>query len=255
MDSSPGSGKGQAEPSKNADTITDTLQKPVNNPTETARAVPEISPKPSNSPSDPVHEHSILFEYFLHEDDVYNHRFQSFIGLQTILFAVYGLVFSADQKQVGATVLSPGLVTSYVSLYLVPLGIPLLGLLLSIVWWYTQNRQAFVFKHLRNELKLKLPELNRIIASRNSNSRLSLSAFTVMNFVPVLFLAFWMLTFVAIVAKETPKSTSDTPLSSMQSSHKSTFNVGKIKFSNANSDEGHAPITPFILAPKRIPAH
>ena len=159
-------------------------------------------PPPPPAEIAPRCDPSVLVGYFFHEDDVYNHRFQSFIGLQTVLFAVYGFVFSAIAPQGSNTLRTAISLGERLPTYLMSFGIPLLGLILSVVWWYTQSRQAFVFRHLRDHLRSELPYIDRIIGGRNSGLRFRPSNFSVMNTVPLLFVVFWLLTTAAVAYKE-----------------------------------------------------
>src|SRR3954467_2758347 len=77
-----------------------------------------------------------VFEYFLHEDDVFNEPMNAFVALQAMLFSGAAILISKNDPANAAR------------LRTAPLCLIAIAAIICLVWFYTQLKQMRVFRGL-----------------------------------------------------------------------------------------------------------
>lgn len=127
-----------------------------------------------------------VFEYFLHEDDVFNERMNAFVALQAMLFAAAAILISKNDPANAAR------------LRIATICIIVIAAIICLAWFYTQLKQMRVFRGLRARVQQLFPELDRIVSSRQ-HGWLRVSNFTVLTYLPLLFVGMWIVFAYAVI--------------------------------------------------------
>ena len=117
-----------------------------------------------------------LWEQHLRSDEVFYNRLNFFLVFESVLLGVVGTLFSKPLSE------KPVLVT-----------IICLGLVLTILWGYTQARQKYVRDRLKARLEEVLPEYRAILEDREQVKKWPLSSVTLLSYgVPTLIAFVWI---------------------------------------------------------------
>jgi hypothetical protein len=88
-----------------------------------------------------------LFEYTLHEENLFTTHHNFFLVFESVLLGVVAMLLTAKTPS---------------SLHLVQI-ISILGLISALVWGYIQIRMKWILGHLRKKLRIALPEYKQVI--------------------------------------------------------------------------------------------
>lgn len=122
-----------------------------------------------------------LWQHYLSEGEIFNHRFEAFVALEAMLFTVVALLISHFQ--------AAGQHTSFEKFALK--GVMALALLLSAIWAYTQGKERYVHNLLQQRLAVLMPEFYSTLAERKSRIW-KLSNLRLLSLVPYVFVGIWI---------------------------------------------------------------
>jgi hypothetical protein len=142
------------------------------------------TPEPEQPPKLTEAQLDRVWQHFLHEDEVFNSRFNSWIALHAMLFALVTFLVGRPTPSTQESALTRGIA-----------GI---ALLLGIIWAYTQGKQRYVFEGLRSRVRQLLPEINQGIAERTA-SIWKTSNLRLLAGVPWLIVLAWALVLIVLI--------------------------------------------------------
>jgi hypothetical protein len=112
------------------------------------------------------------WELFLRAEDNFYNRLNFFLVFESVLLGIIGVLYSRPNPAIPM---------------LIVLGV--LGLILTGIWAYTQWRQLYICRDLRNYLGDILPEYKAILARRK---RWLISSMVLLTFVPAVVSLVWL---------------------------------------------------------------
>ena len=115
-----------------------------------------------------------LWDYKLHEEDIFYSRLNFFLIFESVLMGVVGLLFSRPHP------------------FFTLKAIVILGLVLTILWGYVQARQLYTYGILVDFLKDAIPEYDLVFTRRKTWLFIGSSKRILTYLVPVLICLVWI---------------------------------------------------------------